>query len=53
MPKFTAVTGWKYEIEAADEQEALDKLYEYIAGDDVDGVAEIEVDTWIQGEESK
>jgi hypothetical protein len=53
MPKFSAVNGWLYEIEAIDMDEAHEKLNAWFEGDAPDGVKEIEIATWIQEEESE
>jgi hypothetical protein len=53
MPKFTAVNGWLYEIEAVDVEEAHEKLNAWFEGDAPDGVKEIEITTWIEEEETE
>jgi hypothetical protein len=53
MPKFTAVNGWLYEIEAIDLEEAHEKLNAWFDCDEPMGVKQIEITTWIQEEETE
>lgn len=49
MPTFEVLSGTKYIVhDAKDAEEACEKVYAFFAGEEVDGVEEIEVTTWTE-----